>query len=263
MEEARNLLRNCKGEVDIIIARDPTPSPPDRLGSAAPVERRRRRKLPTIERPRSAPIYASNQVDFTNACSGSGNSDYIYPDMGVLRTVIRIGENSERIEQYRCPAPASTVDTPTVTPTQSYTNLVHALAVNHNDEDTDSVVSNYGPADLVSYHSSNGGHHHNSATSRATSSVPTTPTPRQDWEQRRASVARTGTIIRLPRPTRPKSLSMSVHMIEFEKGVGKKGLGFSVVGGIDSPKVSSLLSILTFFKRHDSLSSIFTLYTNG
>ena len=230
MEEARNLLRNCKGEVDIIIARDPTPAP-ERMGSAAPVERRRRRKLPTIERPRSAPIYASGQVDFGN---GSGNaSDFVYPDMGVLRTVIRIGENSEHIEQYRCPAPASTVDTPTVTPTQSYTNLVHATAASTTssttgggggaggDEDNDSVVSNYN-SDLVSY--------------RTASSVPTTPTPRQDWEQRRASIARTGTVVRVPR--RPKSLSMSVHMIEFEKGVGKKGLGFSVVGGIDSPKVS-------------------------
>lgn len=236
MEEARNLLRNCKGEVDIIIARDPTSVQQDKLnGTAAPVERRRRRKLPTIERPRSAPIYASNQVDFNN-CSGSigslgGSSnhggEFIYPDMGVLRTVIRIGENSERIEQYRCPAPASTVDTPTITPTQSYTNLVHATsAIANNDEDTDSVVSNFNTSDLMSY-------------SRTASSVPTTPTPRQDWEHRRASVgvARTGTIVRLPRNTRPKSLSMSVHLVEFEKGVGKKGLGFSVVGGIDSPKV--------------------------
>ena len=45
----------------------------------------------------------------------------------------------------------------------------------------------------------------------------------------------------MPRDTfqghvRPKSLSMSVHNIYFEKGPGKKGLGFSVVGGIDSPK---------------------------
>ena len=51
MEEARNLLRSCEGEVDIIIARDP-----DKEGTAgvAPVERRKRRKLPTIERPGSA-----------------------------------------------------------------------------------------------------------------------------------------------------------------------------------------------------------------
>ena len=49
MEEARNLLRYCQGEVDIIIARDPEK---DKTPGNAPVERRKRRKLPMIERPR-------------------------------------------------------------------------------------------------------------------------------------------------------------------------------------------------------------------
>ena len=43
---------------------------------------------------------------------------------------------------------------------------------------------------------------------------------------------------------RPKSLSMSVHNIYFEKGPGKKGLGFSVVGGIDSPKAEWVTEFL-------------------
>ena len=58
MEEARNLLRSCQGEVDIIIARDPER---EAATPAAPVERRKRRKLPMIERPRSAPIYAGEK----------------------------------------------------------------------------------------------------------------------------------------------------------------------------------------------------------
>ena len=46
---------------------------------------------------------------------------------------------------------------------------------------------------------------------------------------------------------RPKSLSMALHTTEFEKGPGKKGLGFSVVGGIDSPKGSMGIFVKTVF----------------
>ena len=64
MDEAKGLLRTCGPDVDIILARDPDsfqcPSSLESSNTSSgmgPVERRRRRKLPPIERPRSAPIH--------------------------------------------------------------------------------------------------------------------------------------------------------------------------------------------------------------
>ena len=85
MEQARNVLKNTAKNVDITIARSPTPLPfceDDAAATTAAAVRvkstgpkplaRRKRRLPVIERPKSAPLAGENGGGLLAMCAAGG-----------------------------------------------------------------------------------------------------------------------------------------------------------------------------------------------
>lgn len=157
MDEAKSLLKTCGPEVDIILARDPdlqqvaekvqtanVQSESNSTSAMGPVERRRRRKLPPIERPRSAPIhniFPNPNPEFDS--NGAG-----------LRTVIKIGTNSQSIEHHHhhihhLGNGACVDNTPFMTPAQSVENFYNNEDVEMDDETLSVAGTEYSEAPSV------------------------------------------------------------------------------------------------------------------
>ena len=220
MEEARHILGSCGPEIDIIVAREPGGAAPrrqeqeaggpGRRQEAAPGapsqgaqgDRRKRRRLPAIDRPQSAPSYNNVVTERTVRPPVEGGD--------LVKTVITIGEEQEEQEVTCGPPVARAVSvsrrgsrSSEVQHLRPVSKSAERLVEQEQEGMTLSQITKPPQVKMIS------------------------KIPRRHQVSKHSNIDTNS----------PQFSGVTVHNVEFEKGPGvRKGLGFSVVGGIDSPR---------------------------